>query len=121
MNTMFFLYFCLYIVYFMRIVYGKKYLEELYIEGKCSDKKHRFQPPVVQKYQKRVDTLIAATRKEELFSLKSLGFEALSGDKQGLFSVKVDMQYRLEFELLENGSESQITICTLQELSNHYK
>lgn len=105
----------------MDIVYGKKYLEELYIEGKCSDKKHRFQPSIVQKYQRRVDTLIAATRKEDLFTLKSLGFEALSGDKQGLFSIKVDMQFRLEFELRENGQECQITICTLQELSNHYK
>lgn len=105
----------------MIINYDKEYLRELYDEGRCKDKKHRFQPNIISKYQKRVDTLIGATRKEDLFPLKSLGFEALHGDKEGLFSIKVDMQYRLEFQLEEKEGEQHITICTLQELSNHYK
>ena len=104
----------------MIIEYSKAYLRDLYEEGRCNDKSHRYQPNVIKKYQKRVDTLMAATRKEDLFPLKSLGFEALHGDKDGLFSVKVDMQYRLEFSLKEEGGESILTICTLQELSNHY-
>lgn len=105
----------------MIIEYGKNYLRDLYENGKCSDKSKRFQPQIVRKYQKRVDTLMAATRKEDLFPLKSLGFEALRGDKDGLFSVKVDMQYRLEFSLKEEMGETILTICTLEELSNHYK
>lgn len=105
----------------MIIEYSKAYLRDLYEEGCCTEKSHRYQPNVIKKYQKRVDTLMAATRKEDLFPLKSLGFEALHGDKDGLFSVKVDMQYRLEFSLKEEGGESILTICTLQELSNHYK
>ena len=103
----------------MIIRYGKDYLKELYENGRCKDKKH--QDSIVKKYQKRVDTLIAATRMEDLFPFKSLGFEALHGDKDGLYSVKVDMQYRLEFSLEQNGIEQIITICTLEELSNHYK
>lgn len=71
--------------------------------------------------QKRVDTLIGATRKEDLFPFKSLNFEALHGDKEGMFSIRVDMQYRLEFSLEEVGGESLVTICQLEELSNHYK
>lgn len=105
----------------MIIEYSKAYLRDLYEEGCCKEKSHRYQPNVIKKYQKRVDTLMAATRKEDLFPLKSLGFEALHGDKDGLFSVKVDMQYRLEFSLKEEGGESILPICTLQELSNHYK
>ena len=39
-----------------------------------------------------------------------------------LFSIRVDMQYRLEFSLEEEvGGESLVTICQLEELSNHYK
>ena len=38
-----------------------------------------------------------------------------------LFSIRVDMQYRLEFSLEEVGGESLVTICQLEELSNHYK
>ena len=34
----------------MIIKYDKEYLEELYENGKCKDKKHRFQPQVVKKY-----------------------------------------------------------------------
>lgn len=105
----------------MIIRYGKEYLQELYEKGQCNDKKHRFQPSIIAKYRKRVDILMAATCKEDLFPFKSLGFEALHGDKDGLFSIKVNMQYRLEFELDESQSEATITICTLQELSNHYK
>lgn len=105
----------------MVIRFGKEYLEQLYKEGSCKDKKHRFQPGVIAKYRKRVDVLIAATCKEQLFPFKSMGFEALHGDKEGLFSIRVDMQYRLEFELDEGNPETTITICTLQELSNHYK
>lgn len=105
----------------MEIKYGKDYLLELYVSGECSDKKHRFQPQVIKKYQQRVDTLIAASRKEELFPLRSLNFEALHGSKEGLFSVRVDNKYRLEFCLDENSSDSLVTICTLEELSNHYK
>lgn len=105
----------------MIIEYSKAYLRDLYEEGQCKDKSHRYQPNVIKKYQKRVDTLMAATRKEDLFPLKSLGFEALRGEKEGLFSVNVDMQYRLEFSLKEECGKAVLTICTLQELSNHYK
>ena len=103
------------------VEYDKEYLHELYVEGRCKDKKLRFQPQVVAKYQKRIDTLMAATRKEDLFVLRSLNFEALHGDKEGVFSIRVDGQYRLEFALDEGGAEPMITIAIITELSNHYK
>lgn len=103
----------------MVIEYNQEYLKELYEQGRCNNKKHRFQPQVVQKYHKRVDTLIAATKKEDLFAFRSLNFEALHGDKEGIFSIRVDLQYRLEFTIREEG-EPTISICELQDLSNHY-
>ena len=105
----------------MEIEYEQTYLKELYEDGKCSDKKHRFQPQVVKLYQRRVDTLMSASRKEELFSFKSLNFEALHGNKEGTYSIRVDMQYRLEFSLSEVGADVKVTICRLIELSNHYR
>ena len=80
----------------MIIKYGKEYLKELYEEGKCGDRRYRFQPQIVKKYQKRVDTLIGATRKEDLFPFKTLNYQALHGDKEGMFSIRVDMQNRQE-------------------------
>ena len=38
------LYLCIEIHSKMDIVFEKEYLSELYYQGKCTDKKHRFQP-----------------------------------------------------------------------------
>ena len=40
----------------MVIEFEKEYLSELYYEGKCNDKKHRFQPQVIRNYVKRIVT-----------------------------------------------------------------
>ena len=41
----------------MEITFEQTYLEELYLKGKCSDKKHRFQPQVISKYRKTIDLM----------------------------------------------------------------
>lgn len=102
----------------MIIEYEKDYLQELYEVGKCKNKKYRFQPQVVSKYQKRIDTLMAATRIEDLFVFHSLNFEALSN---GYYSIRIDYHYRLEFKLREEGTEKIITICVVTDITNHYQ
>ena len=39
----------------MLIKFSQEYLEEIYATGKCSDKKHRFQPGVIKNYIRRVE------------------------------------------------------------------
>lgn len=102
----------------MVIEYEKEYLEELYNDGKCTNKKYRFQKTVVTKYQKRIDTLLAATRIEDLFVFNSLNFEALDN---GYYSIRIDYHYRLEFKIREEGSEPIIIICTVTDITNHYQ
>jgi proteic killer suppression protein len=51
----------------MEIVFEKEYLSEMYYTGKSSDKKHRFQPQVVRKYQRCIDLLEGATSIETLY------------------------------------------------------
>ena len=105
----------------MKVTFNEEYLEELYTEGKSRNKKYRFQPQIVRGYQKAVKYLIQAHRKEDLFPFKSLHFEALQGDKAGRFSVKANDQYRVEFSIEVSEEEPIVTICTILELSNHYK
>lgn len=105
----------------MEINFEKEYLEELYLEGKTSDKKHRFQPPIVAKYRKTIDILESVSVVEDLFRFHSLRYEALVGDKAGLESVRVNDQYRIEFTTTKVVSEIVVTICNIVELSNHYK
>lgn len=104
----------------MQITFDEKYLEELYIKGTTSDKRHRYQPQIVRGYQKALKYLIAANRPEDLFPIKSLHFEALHGTKEGVCSVRANDQYRVEFTISQSG-EPVVTICNIITLSNHYK
>jgi proteic killer suppression protein len=105
----------------MEIKFDKEYLRELYEVGKTTDKKYRFQPQTVAKYQKTVGILKSVSRVEDLFLYNGLRYEALHGNKEGLESVRVNDQYRIEFKTTKVVSETVVTICSILELSNHYK
>lgn len=106
----------------MEIVFEKEYLKELYEKGKYRSKKHTFQPGVIKKYIQTIDKLRAARDTEELYPIKSLNYKELRGDKKGLESVRVDNKYRIEFTSRLEGDEPEtITICSIVELSNHYR
>lgn len=104
----------------MEINFNEEYLRDLYTTGKA-EKKHRFQPQVVRKYIRVVDLMRDEDNVLGLTKYNSLHYEKLSGDKLGLSSVRVNDQYRIEFEEeIENG-KAVATICNITELSNHYK
>ena len=105
----------------MEINFEKKYLQELYEVGKTTDKKYRFQPQIVAKYQKTVAILKSVSRVEDLFPYNGLRYEVLKGDKERIESVRVNDQYRIEFTTIVSVSETILTICNIKELSNHYK
>jgi len=106
----------------MEIIFDKDYLKELYEKGKTRNKKHRFQPNVIRKYVQTIDKLRVAKNTKELYPIKSLNYEKLIGDKKGLESVRVGSKYRIEFtSIVERGESNAITICSIIELSNHYK
>ena len=102
----------------MEIEFEKNYLRELFYEGKSSDKQHRFQPDIVKRYVRVVNILDSVNTITELYRFRSLHYEKLIGDKAGLESVRVNSQYRLEFK---SSADKGITICSIIELSNHYK
>ena len=107
----------------MIIEFEQEYLSELYRLGKSTSKKHRFQSTIINGYLKCVKALISATRLEDLFQVKSLNSERLKGDKKGLSSLRINDKYRLEFreQSSDLSGQSTITICSLVEISNHYK
>lgn len=102
----------------MEIRFEKDYLRELFYDGVTSDKHHRYQPDVIRRYVRVVNILDSVEKAVDLFRYRSLHYEKLIGDKKGLESVRVNDQYRIEFRSSENEG---ITICNIEELSNHYK
>ncbi|NVN96993.1 type II toxin-antitoxin system RelE/ParE family toxin [Candidatus Nomurabacteria bacterium] len=106
----------------MNIEFEQDYLRALYEEGKASGKKHRFQPQIIRQYQKTINRLRDADKIEDLFLIASLNYEKLGSDKKGIESVRVNDQYRIEFKSRTERKEPEtITICSIIELSNHYK
>lgn len=54
--------------------------------------------------------------------LHNLNYEKLQGNKKNIESVRVNNQYRIEFRSYEEEREpNKVIICSLLELSNHYK
>lgn len=104
----------------MIVTFDKEYLKELYECERPRDKKHRFQPEIVKRYKRCIDYLRWASSKEALFPINSLRLEALTGDKDGMFSIRVNDKYRIEFIMEESADEPILTICNIIELSNHY-
>ena len=106
----------------MKIEFEKEYLRELYTTGRTNDKKYRFQPQVINGYLKCIKVLMKAVRTEDLYLIKSLNYERLKGDKKGLSSVRINSQYRLEFrEIVNPNNIIRVEICSVVDITNHYK
>lgn len=106
----------------MNVEFEKDYLADLYEKGKTSDKRHRFQPNIVKGYLKCVKVLMSISRMEDLFTFQSLNYEKLKGDKKGISSLRINDQYRLEFrEIPSQSDQSIIEICSIVDITNHYK
>ena len=93
----------------MEIIFNEKFLQEMYLIGQ-TDKNIRV-----------IDIMIDAPDIQGLLRYNSLNYEKLKGDKAGLSSVRVNDQYRIEFEEQVREGETIATICNITDLSNHYK
>ncbi len=105
----------------MIVTFVQAYLKELYVDGKASDKKHRYQPQIVSKYVKVINLMKQQENVMGLMKYGSLHYEKLHGDKEGVSSVRVNDQYRIEFTETIEAGKTIATICNITELSNHYK
>ena len=104
----------------MEVNFNEEYLRQLYAEG-VADKKHRFQPQIIRKYIRVIDLMVELPDVLALMKYKSLNYEKLKGDKLGLSSVRVNDQYRIEFEEHIRNGETIARICNITDLSNHYR
>lgn len=80
----------------MEIKFDKQYLEELYLEGKTSDKKHRFQPPIIGKYRKTIDLLesVLDVPADSLMRLQlKYNMQEVNNDKQFMERLRQIRQY----------------------------
>lgn len=105
----------------MEVEFDKQYLADLYSMGKTSDKKHRFQPQVINGYLKCIRALMFASRIEDLSLYRSLNYEKLCGDLNGYSSMRANDQYRVIFKEIKGQESDYIEICNIIDLTNHYR
>ena len=86
----------------------------MYVTGRTSDRKHRYQPQIVSKYVRVIDLMMSLPDTLVLMRINSLNYERLS-------SARVNNQYRIEFEEHTEDGQETATICSIVELSNHYR
>ncbi len=107
------------LLFSMVVQFKNAYLEKLYI-GLPVSGKPRYSDGVIEKFRKRILILSNVESAVRLRQFKSLHFEALKGDKRGLYSIRVDHKYRLEFAI-EINKITLLEIVLIKELSNHYR
>lgn len=102
----------------MLVRFRNSKLEKIY-QGKITGKT-AYSKEVITQFKKTVLKLEQADNTSQLQQFRSLNFEALKGDRKGLYSVRVNKQYRLEFEI-ENDTIKLSEIILIEDLSKHYE
>ncbi|MBC8032989.1 MAG: HigA family addiction module antidote protein [Chitinophagaceae bacterium] len=103
----------------MDVRFKNIYLENLYKGVKVSGKP-KYNKEIVEAFKKKVDMMTQLSDLNEMRLVGGLNFEALKGDKQGLYSVRINDKYRLEFSI-EQDALIMLKIIYIEELSNHYR
>lgn len=103
----------------MLVKFNNHYLESLY-EGNPVKGKPRYSQQVIKKFIQKINILKNVENSANLNQFRGLNFEELKGDKKGVYSIRVDLSYRLEF-LLENNIIMLTEIVIIEDLTNHYQ
>jgi proteic killer suppression protein len=102
----------------MIVKFNNPYLEKLFDDKPI--KKFIYSKEIIVQFKKTVLRLKQVENSQQLKQFRGLNFEALKGDKKGLYSVRVNQQYRLEFTL-ENDSITLVEVVLIEDLSKHYE
>lgn len=99
----------------MRYEFKDKKLQALYTQEKGSEK---YDEGVVDAFFNLIARIDAATSEQDLRNLKSRRLEKLTGDRKGLYSMRLNKQWRLILKIVESKTGKYIEIL---ELSKHYE
>lgn len=110
---------CIFAPIMLQIVFKDQELADLF-EGK-KVKLFQSNPQLVRQFVKVINKLKSAPKIEILYQINSLNYEALSGDKKGYSSVRINDQYRLIFEEIREEKEPfNVKVIAIEKISNHY-
>lgn len=74
-----------------------------------------FAAEVVKAYRKRVQQIHAATDERDLLALRSLRFKKLKGKRSHQYSIRLNLQWRLIFEIESSDSGNVIHLVGIED------
>ncbi len=74
-----------------------------------------FSPQIVKGFRKRMQLIRHAMDERDLYQMKGAHFEKLKGARSHQRSMKVDGQWRLILELIDNGTEKTVKIIGIED------
>ena len=98
----------------MEIRFKTKKLEKQYISSNEAIKAYGLQ--VAKKYITRINILQSANSFEDLYSMPTLKFHPLTGDRKGEYAISLTGYYRL---IITQDGET-FDIAKIEEVSKHY-
>ena len=98
----------------MRFRFASKKLEMLYTEEKDA---HKY-PGVVDAFFEVMAVIDAAEDERDLYALKSLRYEKLSGERKGQRSLRLNKQYRL-IGVLEEDEQGKCLV--IHEIEDYHR
>ena len=72
-------------------------------------------PAIVKKFRQRMQQIRAAQDERDLFSQSSLRWEKLKGNRSHQYSIRLNDQWRLIFEMEGKGSTKTIVIVAIED------
>ncbi len=102
----------------MKVGFKTNELEKLYITPLEELRgKQKFSREVIKQYQAKVRILTFIDNLKELYPIRSLNFEALTGNRKGQFSIRLNKQFRLIIVEVEDD----LIEIEIIEISKHYE
>lgn len=101
----------------MEFEFRNRELKVLYQKGK--HRKYRLPEATIKKFFMRIQQIEAANDIHDFWKTPSLNFEKLQG-YENLYSLRIDKQYRLEFEIEWLNIDKTVGKVFILKLSKHY-
>jgi proteic killer suppression protein len=96
----------------LRFQFKTKKLEALYTEERGA---RRYLPEVVDAFFDVMAIISAAEDERDLYALKGLHFEKLTGDRRGEYSIRLNKQLRLTMVITRDDEGNYLVILDIED------
>ncbi len=96
----------------MRYQFKSQKLEALYTQEKGA---HKYPAEVIDAFFDVMAVISAAKDQRDLYAIKSLHFEKLSGDRKGEYSMRLNKQWRLTLRIEQDEQGNYLLILEIED------